>query len=533
MHGGRNSESMARLSQQLHYEFPNLDQMLDATLLSVGELADAARGCAVMLADEDSIDKVFILGDDSPEMREFWAQLMERGLIGFVYHSQRTIVIRNIQTDPRWPVREVIPGAPSTGSAIGLPLRKGRHVPGVLVLLHPEVDYFNRTRVEALEAMCELAATALGNALDFNALRHEDRRYQHLFDDAVVPMLLTDLNGRIIDVNHKACDLLDGQRHDLLDRSIESIHADDGESAPVDWGDLQDGEQRLFRATAIRQRGGEIPVVVRLRSLRLNGQDVIEWVEQDATTQMQLEQLRRDLTAMVYHDLRGPLQSAQASMQKLGQVLANYDNMAVLNLLQVGIRSTRQLKRMVDSLLDIQRLEEGRNMLDRKQVELRELLGEAVQLVQPLAVEAEQKLTFDLDGTLPNVILDRDMIVRVLTNLIENAIKYTPEGGTITVRAQNRGDHARISVIDDGPGIPADMQGRIFDKFNRVKYQNAPKGVGLGLAFCRLAIRAHEGDIWVESEPNRGSEFVFTLPVDTMPLSPPSANGRHNNRAGV
>src|SRR5690606_6575834 len=136
------------------------------------------------------------------------------------------------------------------------------------------------------------------------------------------------------------------------------------------------GEETVFRTTAMNDQKEEVPVTVRGRGIRLGQRDLIEWVEQDVTAQMELEQLRRDLAAMVYHDLRGPLQSIKGSINKLGQVLANHENPAVWTLLQIGIRSTRQLQRMVDSLLDIQRLEEGRAVLNRKPVELQVLLGD-------------------------------------------------------------------------------------------------------------------------------------------------------------
>jgi signal transduction histidine kinase len=169
---------------------------------------------------------------------------------------------------------------------------------------------------------------------------------------------------------------------------------------------------------------------------------------------------------------------------------------------------------MVDSLVDIQRLEEGRAILDRQPVELRVLLADTVQLVQPLAIEANQRLQFEVATNLPLVSMDNDMIMRVITNLLENAIKYTPNGGIITLTGRISGDSVRISVQDSGAGIPPDMQHQIFDKFNRVKYTDGPKGVGLGLAFCRLAVEAHEGRIWVESEAGKGSEFIITLPLD-------------------
>jgi len=108
------------------------------------------------------------------------------------------------------------------------------------------------------------------------------------------------------------------------------------------------------------------------------------------------------------------------------------------------------------------------------------------------------------------------MIQRVIINLMENAVKYSPNGGEITLGALQRDNQVCISVKDSGPGIPKNMQNRIFDKFSRVKYSDVPKGVGLGLAFCRLAIEAHGGKIWVESEPGQGSTFWFALPLETQ-----------------
>src|SRR5690606_11852505 len=105
-------------------------------------------------------------------------------------------------------------------------------------------------------------------------------------------------------------------------------------------------------------------------------------------------------------------------------------------------------------------------------------------------------------------------ILRVVTNRMENAVKYTPDGGSIMLGAALSDEGLVISVTDSGPGIPPHMQRQIFDKFNRVKYTDAPKGIGLGLAFCRLAVEAHGGRIWVESEVGRGSTFCFFLPLN-------------------
>ena len=155
-------------------------------------------------------------------------------------------------------------------------------------------------------------------------------------------------------------------------------------------------------------------------------------------------------------------------------------------------------------------------MLDRKQTSLHNLLANAAELVQPLATEANQRLQFSIASNLPFIKIDQDMIQRVIINLMENAVKYSPEGGSILLGAEVHQNEIRIKVGDSGPGIPKHMQRQIFDKFSRVKYDGAPKGLGLGLAFCRLAVEAHGGSIWVESEPGQGSVFYFTLPLQAQ-----------------
>lgn len=246
-----------------------------------------------------------------------------------------------------------------------------------------------------------------------------------------------------------------------------------------------------------------------------------EKVQQDQVEQTRAEEMRRDLTAMVYHDLRSPLQNIAASFSGLNRVLAGNEQAIVHELLRVGTQSLRQLTRMVKSLLDVERLEEGRAILGRQSTKLHNLLSDALELVYPAAREAEQTLALDLDDDLPSVYVDADMILRVLTNLVENAIKHTPTGGHITVRAAVIEGAVRVSVADTGRGVPQRFHHEVFDKYFRIKYVHAPSGVGLGLAFCRLAVEAHGGEIWVENDPHSGGAvFSFTLPLtaESLPL---------------
>jgi PAS domain S-box-containing protein len=510
-------EAIYTLSRALREQEASAPSILLMALSHCAKALGARCGCVVTFRKDDKLDEVFSYGLQHTDATDdvLWERLISRGLIGFAHHTRRTIVVRDIATDPRWPRMPENSPIPRVGSAISLPLEKNGYMYGVITLIHGEIDAFDEIAIELLQAMTDMLSAAVGNAIVMNAMPKDEGRYQWLFEDAVVPIIITDLDGYIVDVNRKACDFLSYKRHDLLQLPITAIHRmGTGPVGSNRFESLQMGNEVSFRSIAWNSTAAEIPVIVRARRLFFNDNDVIAWVEQDVTTQMELDQLRQDLSAMVYHDLRGPLQAIYGSLSGLGRLLANTQQPKLLDLVQVGIRSTKQLSRMVESLLDIQRLEEGKAVLNTQPTSLHSLLANAAQLVQPLAMEAGQRLAFDLNDELPFVTIDSDMILRVVTNLMENAVKYTPSGGVIQLSAKAVEGGVRITVADSGPGIPKGMQRQIFDKFSRVKYKDAPKGVGLGLAFCRLAVEAHGGHIWVDSEPGNGSQFSFTLPAN-------------------
>jgi len=129
----------------------------------------------------------------------------------------------------------------------------------------------------------------------------------------------------------------------------------------------------------------------------------------------------------------------------------------------------------------------------------------------------EQQLSIVVTKDLPEVLMDGDMIRRVLINLLENAVKFSPSSGVIRLGAELADDQVAIWVQDDGPGIPSHERERIFEKFTRLGSKDNPKGLGLGLAYCRLAVMAHGGRIWAESESGTGSTFKFVLPAAGEP----------------
>ncbi|RMF81213.1 MAG: GAF domain-containing protein [Chloroflexi bacterium] len=517
-------EWVCKITGELFAQDLSTEKILRTVLSMIGEALEIEHGCMLTFNNNGTVDEGVMLSTEAnaESMRNFWNLLLTRGLIGYVYHGHRTIVIRDIAHDPRWPQLPTAPHIPQSGSAVGIPLKKNGRNYGVITLIHPVVDYFSDEIVHMLEAVADINLAAMRGIININSrvINYKETRYHALFEHAIVPIILTNLDGLVIDANQQALQFLGYTRDELLRERITSIHRlGTGPIGQDRYASLRRGDAVEFRSTAWKLNGDPIPVTVRARRITMQEQDVIEWVEQDMSRQIEAEQLRNDLTAMIYHDLRGPLHTVQSSLSALARQLANYDDDNLADILQVAVRSSRQLSRLINNLLDMQRLEEGKAVLKRKQTSLHYIIARAIELVQPMAAEAEIKLAFNLPNELPMIEVDDNMIQRVVTNLLENAIKYTPQKGRVTLYAEAFEDRIRISVQDTGPGIPIHIQHEIFDKFSRVKTSGAVKGFGLGLAFCRLAVEAHGGEIWVESKDDSGSTFSFTLPL--KPLSQP------------
>lgn len=235
-------------------------------------------------------------------------------------------------------------------------------------------------------------------------------------------------------------------------------------------------------------------------------------VLQDVTERRQVERLREDLVNTLVHDLRNPLTVVRASTD-----LLSIDEKAgprVRELIEPARLATRRLLDLVSRLLEVHTLQSGRLPLERSRVQVEALIAEAVEMQAPLARGKDQQLTVEIEGALPLLHVDRELVARVLQNLIGNAIKFTGAGRIrIAARAVD-GPSLQVSVHDDGPGIPHELQARLFREFARGP--QAGRGTGLGLAFCHSAITAHGGSISADSDPGRGTTLAFRLPV-TLP----------------
>ena len=268
--------------------------------------------------------------------------------------------------------------------------------------------------------------------------------------------------------------------------------------------------------TAPEQRQ-QLDTFAALAAIALERVHYIE-VAQDALVRIESERLRNSLLAALSHDLRTPLTSLMAQAEALAgstpPLAAGQRAMA-----DALREETVRMGRLVTNLLDMARIESGDVKLRLQWQPVEEVIGSA--LAASRAALAGHVVATRVPADLPLVQYDAVLVERVLSNLLENAGKYTPPGSTVTVAAEQHGQWLNVAVTDDGPGLPPGQEEAVFEKFTRGERESAKPGVGLGLAICRAIVGAHGGTIRAANRPGGGAAFTFTLPLGTPPAPPP------------
>ena len=435
-----------------------------------------------------------------------------KGLVGTVAHEGQGLIVPAIKQDPRYSDLDKLGGVEMRALAIA-PIQAHGKVIGVLEAINPISGAFDPDALVVMTGLGSLAGTTIQNAELFEQLQKAHRHYRELFEDSVDSILITNFDGKILEANRQAI-LLSGytieQLHSL---TIDQLHEVNWSRTGQLYELLRNNGGCNYEAGLHRLDGGIIPVEVYARRVEFDDSDSIQWILKDITARKELDALRDDMTSMIFHDLRSPLGNIVSSLEMMSTLMPDDDTLN--SMLNIARNSTARIQRLVNSLLDINRLEAGQPIVDQNSIDPLALLRESLRDVEPSAVARQQVLSNNASSVLPLIWVDVDMIYRVFVNLLENAIKFTPVGGRIEIGAQTNPDGAFVKfyVRDTGPGISPVDQERIFEKFTRLRGKNRPGGLGVGLAFCRLAVHGHGGDIHVESELGKGTTFWLTLPV--------------------
>jgi len=371
----------------------------------------------------------------------------------------------------------------------------------------------------------------LGRALDqlaaslsstLSELKAERDRVSGILSGMQEGVLLLDRDGRVALVNPALCEMLllpsDAQgktpleviRHaelkGLLDEVVEH---DEAHSREIDLGGLKPRRLLVRAAPLAGEQGGTLAVFV------------------DVTDMRRLETMRRDFVANVSHELRTPVTAIRSAAETLDTALEK-DPEASRRFLQIIERNAERLRELVEDLLDLSRIESQKYNLSFTALDLETVTSHVLGLFRERAEKKQIKLSAELSAKLPEVFADAKALDHVLTNLVDNAVKYCPSGTTVSVRAREEAEVVRVVVADDGSGIEPRHLPRLFERFYRVDAGRSRElgGTGLGLSIVKHLVEAMGGSARVESQLGVGTEFSFTLRT-SMPAPPERSATAH------
>jgi PAS domain S-box-containing protein len=348
------------------------------------------------------------------------------------------------------------------------------------------------------------------------AQRESERRSRAIFENAGVGITFSDIEGPVIlDVNQTFSKMVEYSPEELRGGNFSTItHPDEIEAFQSLTPTTIDGFQREIRF--LRGDGTALWGNLTLSLLRdeSGAPRYVIGVLQDITTRKEAERVKDEFISVVGHELRTPLTSIRGSLGLLeGGVFGELPREAT-SMVALAVTNTDRLVRLINDILDIERMDAGRAEFELAPVNASELVGNALQIVDMTATQAGVTMATDVPEDLV-VSADSDRIVQVLVNLLGNAVKFSSPGSTITIAVTTELGCALFSVKDTGRGIPADRLETIFERFRQVDSSDAREkgGSGLGLAIARDIVGHHGGHMSVESELSRGSTFYFTLPL--------------------
>ncbi len=437
--------------------------------------------------------------------------LSGQGLAGLVVSSGRGLVVPAVSLDNRYSEVDRFGGIEMRAVAI-VPIQSQGKIIGVLEAVNPISGAFDMDALLVMTGLGSLAGTTIQNARFLESLKKAHERYRELFEDSVDPILITDWEGKVLEANRQVVTLSGYSNEQLHTMSIDQLHEVKWNSTGLNFETLKRDDECTYESVLHKQNSGTTHIEVHAHRVEFEETNSVQWILRDITERKELDALRKDMTDMIYHDIRSPLGNIVSSLEMMNGLLP--EDETLLTMLTIARNSASRIQRLVNSLLDVNRLEAGHQIVDQHAIDPLALIRESIRDAERAAAGREQVLENKANGVLPLIWVDVDMIHRMFINLLENAIKYTPVGGHIEIGAQTAdGASVKFWVRDNGPGISAADRDRVFDKFTRLRGKNGPGGIGIGLSFCKLAVQGHGGQIWVESELGKGTTFWLTLPV--------------------
>ncbi|NNJ11317.1 GAF domain-containing protein [Chloroflexales bacterium ZM16-3] len=494
-------------------------QVLEQTLNLIAQHIGAQRG-GIMLVEPNSGRLVYRTTLERQKATQVGWLDRGQGLAGWVLANRESAIVPDTTKDPRWQVRSSYDV--QSRSVLAVPILLESEALGVLILIHDAVGHFTPEHAQLATAAAGQAAAALSKA---QLYRYVSEQSEHLgvvaqqreeeasklmamlrsIGDGVV---VSDRLGLIRIINTAAEDILGITDEAFVGRSIaelpgvpERLNAADAESRLQKFS-IGERTVRSHYAAVVSSRGEPLGGVV---------------IYHDITREEIADRLKTELVATASHELRTPMTSIRGFVDML--MLGTFGDVtpAQREPLRVIKNNVVRLVQLIDELLDISRVEAGEVRLRREDLNLPEVLNDVIAVLNSQFREREINLNVEFQDQLPLVSADRQRVEQIAVNLIGNACKYTPKGGSVWIGLRNGGGALRVDVRDTGVGIAEEAKQHIFTPFYRADnpLRDEVGGTGLGLSITRRLVELHGGQIWFESSVNQGSTFSFTLPLQT------------------
>jgi len=420
---------------------------------------------------------------------------------------------------------------------LGVPMLVGDKAIGVIAVQDYEKEnIYQQSHVELLSTFASQAAIALDNTRLLDAVQQSERKYRNIFENAIVGIYQTSLEGKWLTVNSALARMLGyespvqmiAEMSDLnsqfyVDPNRRADFLRQMEEHDAIWG---------FESEVWRRDGSLIWFSENARTIRDQAGNRIgfEGTTIDITDRKQVDRLKSEFVSVVSHELRTPLTSIRGSLGLIAGGVAGEIAPKAKSLVDIAYKNSERLILLINDILDIEKIESGKMVFDNRPIEMLPLLEQAVEANANYAEQYGIKLSLNNNLSIVMVNADQGRLTQVVTNLISNAVKFSTRGGVVDITVARRKANVRVSVIDHGSGIPEEFQSRIFQKFAQADSSTTRQrgGTGLGLNICKAIVEKLGGRIGFESQPNLGTTFFFDLPEwrDETTVSPAAAETR-------
>lgn len=512
------ANALYQISRSL-VERHELTEMLQLAVEGTAQALQADRVALFLLdMENERALELFRAGNGKDNIIKVPFEELMAGLTGWAVRRKEPVLSSKREPDPREsPEVKARRQETQVGSIAVVPLVFADTVYGTITALNrPEQPDFTADDLQLLSSIAVQVAVTVRNLRLFDHVTEEQQRLRALVQSARDGVILIGMSLQVLVVNEAALHYLglDGHPDEWVNRTLWEALSALRDQAPYAARDLLHEMRRIERGDE-PAGSGEYQI----------GSHSLEWynlpvassdkplgrliILRDVTEARSVEKMREDLTHTMVHDLRNPLTGIMGSLNLLSKHAGETLPPQYQTLFNIARSSTERMLSLVNAILDISRLESGRLPLTLEPFSLNELVQEVLTLQLPLAEQKQITLTSELPPEGLLVVGDKGLLGRVIQNLVGNALKFTPDEGQVSVSAFAQGAKIQVAIQDTGPGIPLDLQERLFQKFVTGTYEG--KGSGLGLAFCRMVLEAHDERIWVSSKPGKGTTFTFTL----------------------